>query len=620
MSHDTPFMTTIIGGFVLAFIFGAIANRCRLPTLIGYLVAGILVGPRTPGFVASQSLVPALAEIGIILLMFGVGLHFSVKDLLSVRGIAFPGAIIQIVLGTVLGALMGIVVGWSLGGSIVFGLALSIASTVVLLKALQENRILETDRGKIAVGWLIVEDLVIVLALVFIPAAASSYSLGSSAANPLSSFVSQCVGFDIGISGLIIITLLKVVAFIGVMLVFGRRVIPWILHMIFYTGSRELFRLGVLAIALGFAYGSSQLFGVSLSLGAFFAGMILAESELSQSAAQESLPLRDAFSVLFFISVGMMFNPDVLISNPILLIMSVIIVVFGKSLIAFMVVIAFGRSVATALTIAASLSQIGEFSFILAALGVELGILPDQARDLIVASSIISIILNPLIFILAESLQSIIIFRCSKLLRKTSGCMESDSNTCIEQDAQEEVLMESVLEQEEVDLQKTDLCDHVVLVGYGHIGKIIVQNLKAAGISILVIEDSEKRIEELRSLKIDVIYGNATLTKVLSMANIEKARSLVVSISTAFEAAYITQEARNANPSVLIIALAGSESEIEHLTRYGADTVVMSAREIAFGMLDRLNQVHHETVTYNKGSSKDNIDLKDQSITEAINL
>ncbi|AKK20466.1 Kef family K(+) transporter [Candidatus Liberibacter africanus] len=617
MSHETPFMTTIIWGFVLAFIFGAIANRCRLPTLVGYLVAGILVGPRTPGFVASQSLVPSLAEIGIILLMFGVGLHFSVKDLISVRGVALPGALIQILLGTVLGALMGMVMGWSLGGSLVFGLALSIASTVVLLKALQENRILETERGKIAVGWLIVEDLIIVLALVFIPAAANNYSTGSSAvSHPWNFFASQLVGFELGMVGLIIVTLLKVIAFIGVMLVFGRRVIPWILHKIFYTGSRELFRLGVLAIALGFAYGSSKLFGVSLSLGAFFAGMILAESELSQSAAQESLPLRDAFSVLFFISVGMMFNPDILISNPILLIMAVIIVILGKALIAFMVVIAFGRSIATALTIAASLSQIGEFSFILANLGVELGILPDQARDLILASSIISIILNPLVFVLAESLQSFLVFRLAK--RTDNNGIETFSHTHTEQDAKE-ILVESVLEQQEVAIQNTDLCDHAILVGYGRIGKIIVQNLKAAGISLLVIEDSEKRIEELRSLEIDVIYGNATLEKVLSMANIEKARSLVISIPTAFEAAYIAQEARKSNPSILIIALAGSDSEVEHLTRHGADTVVMSAREIALGMLGRLNQVHHENVVYEQ-CNDDEVNSKDNPAIVGVDL
>ncbi|MEG8099004.1 sodium:proton antiporter [Candidatus Liberibacter brunswickensis] len=611
-------MTTIIWGFVLAFIFGAIANRCRLPTLVGYLVAGILVGPRTPGFVASQSLVPALAEIGIILLMFGVGLHFSVKDLISVRGVALPGAIIQIVLGTALGALLGLAMGWSLGGSVVFGLALSIASTVVLLKALQENRILETERGKIAVGWLIVEDLVIVLALVFIPADAHYSTNLPAETHPWTfiSLVSQVLGFELGFLGLIFITILKVVAFIGVMLIFGRRVIPWILHKIFYTGSKELFRLAVLAIALGFAYGSSKLFGVSLSLGAFFAGMILAESELSQNAAQESLPLRDAFSVLFFISVGMMFNPDILISHPILLIMAVLIVILGKAVIAFIVVISFGRSVPTALTIAASLSQIGEFSFILASLGVEMGILPVQARDIILASSIISIILNPLVFVLAGSLQSFLVLRFARIA--DNSFTENVSHTYIERDTKKEVTVEKVLDKKEFIMQKTDLCDHAVLVGYGRIGKIIVQNLKAGGIPLLVIEESEKRIEEVRSLDIDVIYGNATLPQVLSMANIEAARSLIISIPTAFESAYVAQEARNLNSSILIIAIADSASEVEHLNRYGADTVVIIAKEIAFGMLDRLNQVHHGKITYDKCNNDDDINIEDNSATEKI--
>ncbi|AHA28294.1 cation:proton antiporter [Candidatus Liberibacter americanus] len=598
MTHSS-FISTIIWGFVLSFIFGAIANRCRLPTLVGYLVAGILVGPRTPGFIASESLVPALAEIGIILLMFGVGLHFSVKDLLSVRGVALPGAIIQIALGTLFGVLMGQVMGWSIVGSIVFGLALSVASTVVLLTALQENRILETDRGKIAVGWLIVEDLIIVLALVFIPAMASIGSDKYSSSDPLVFIVNQFLGYDIGILGLIVITLLKVLAFVGAMLVIGRRVIPWILHTIFFTGSRELFRLGVLAIALGFAYGSAKLFGVSLSLGAFFAGMILAESELSHNAAQESLPLRDAFSVLFFISVGMMFNPDILLSNPMLLLMTVIIVVLGKSLIAFIICIAFGRSVSTALTISASLAQIGEFSFILAGLGVEFKMLPDLARDLILGAAIISIILNPLVFILFEYIQPMIVFCFAKYAGNLyRHGVETVSSSRVEADLEPDMIAESKVDQEDVVVQNTELVDHAILVGYGRIGKIIGQNLKAAGISILVIEDSEKEINELRGLGIEVIYGNATIKKVLLMANIVEARSLVISIPNAFETAYITQEARSANPSILIISLADSEAEVEHLTRYGADTVVIGSREIAFGMLDRLNQVHHESITY----------------------
>jgi CPA2 family monovalent cation:H+ antiporter-2 len=312
MPHDTPLISTIVGGLVLAFILGAFAHRLRLPPLVGYLVAGILVGPHTPGFVADQGLAPELAEIGVILLMFGVGLHFSLKDLLSVRGIAVPGAIVQIGFATLLGWGLGALMGWPTGGSLVFGLALSVASTVVLLKALQERRLVETERGKIAVGWLIVEDLAMVLALVLIPAAASIGGTEHGTVEPLSAAVNRLLGLDMGIAGIIGMTLVKVALFVGVMLIFGRRVIPWTMHRIAHTGSRELFRLGVLAIALGVAFGASKLFGVSLALGAFFAGMVLAESELSHRAAQESLPLRDAFAVLFFVSVGMLFDPNIL--------------------------------------------------------------------------------------------------------------------------------------------------------------------------------------------------------------------------------------------------------------------------------------------------------------------
>lgn len=359
MPHDTPLISTIVMGLVLAFIFGAIANKLRMPPLVGYLVAGVLSGPYTPGFVADQGLAPELAEIGVILLMFGVGLHFSLKDLLSVRGIAVPGALVQIAFATLLGWGLGELMGWSIGGSLVFGLALSVASTVVLLKALQERRLVETERGKIAVGWLIVEDLAMVLALVLIPAAASISGDAHGPVEPLSAAVNQMFDINLGIGGIIGMTLLKVALFVALMLVFGRRVIPWILHRTAHTGSRELFRLGVLAIALGVAFGAAKLFGVSLALGAFFAGMVLAESELSHRAAQESLPLRDAFAVLFFVSVGMLFDPNILLEHPFLVLATVFIIVVGKSAAAFLIVLAFRKPIGTALTISASLSQIG---------------------------------------------------------------------------------------------------------------------------------------------------------------------------------------------------------------------------------------------------------------------
>jgi CPA2 family monovalent cation:H+ antiporter-2 len=394
MLHEMPLIATIVGGLGLAFVFGAIANRFRIPPIVGYLFAGIAVGPFTPGFIADQGLASQLAELGVILLMFGVGLHFSLEDLLSVRAIALPGAVVQIVIATSMGFGLGQLTGWTVGAGLVFGIALSVASTVVLLRAVQERHLMETERGRIAVGWLIVEDLAMVLVLVLLPALASV--LGASRDALVSDPLAAHFGF--GLPGVLLLTFVKVAIFVGLMLIVGRRVIPWILHYIAHTGSRELFRLSVLAIALCVAFGAAKLFGVSLALGAFFAGMVLSESPLSQRAAQESLPLRDAFAVLFFVSVGMLFDPATVWREPWLLAATIFIIIVGKSLAALVIVLAFRYSLATALTISASLAQIGEFSFILAELGVTLNLLPKEGRDLILAGAIISILLNPLIF------------------------------------------------------------------------------------------------------------------------------------------------------------------------------------------------------------------------------
>src|SRR4051812_16119560 len=396
MPHHTSLIATIVIGLGLAFICGVLANRLRLSPLVGYLVAGVMVGPFTPGFVADQALAPQLAEIGVILLMFGVGLHFSLKDLLAVRTIAVPGAIGQIVLVTLLGFGPAQIFGWGWGASIIFGLALSVASTVVVLHVLQERRLLETERGRIAGGWLIVEDLVMVLALVLIPALAGL--MGGQPAHQTEGSALVAWLEPRTIWGALGLTLVRVGAFIALMLIVGRRLIPWVLHYVAHTGSRELFRLAVLVMALGVAFGSAELFGVSFALGAFFAGMILAESPLSHQAANETLPLRDAFAVLFFVSVGMLFDPTILLREPLAVLATVLIIVVGKSLAAFGIVRAFRRPNSTALTISASLAQIGEFSFILAGLGVSLALLPEEGRDLILAGSIISILLNPLAF------------------------------------------------------------------------------------------------------------------------------------------------------------------------------------------------------------------------------
>ena len=588
MPHATPLISTLVGGFVLAFILGAIAHRFRLPPLVGYLVAGILVGPYTPGFVADQNLAPELAEIGVILLMFGVGLHFSLKDLLSVRVIAVPGAIVQIAFATLLGWGMGHLMGWSTGGSLVFGLALSVASTVVLLKALQERRLVETQKGRIAVGWLIVEDLAMVLALVLIPAVASVGN-GEQLVDPLAVALVQMSGWDIGIGGLIALTLLKVALFVAVMLVFGRKVIPAILHRIAHTGSRELFRLGVLAIALGVAFGASQLFGVSLALGAFFAGMVLSESELSHSAARESLPLRDAFSVLFFVSVGMLFDPTILLREPLAILATVFIIVIGKSAAAFLIVILFRKGVSTALTISASLAQIGEFSFILAELGVGLKLLPEEGRDFILAGAIISIVLNPLMFYLTERLRP----RFEDAAARRTARKSPQAAETVAPVAE----VEAGNDDEEDTRTPVPHDGHCVLVGYGRVGRIVAANLKTAKIPFVVIEESDRLVSDLHAEGIDAIAGHAASAGLLSLSNIARARSLVVAIPDAFEAGNIVESAKKMNSRLLVIARAHSDAEVEHLTNLGADTVIMGEREVANGMLKRLDQILHSEMS-----------------------
>ncbi len=386
--HDAPLIATLVSGIVLAFVFAALAHRLSLPPLAGYLMAGVVVGPFTPGYVADGHLAHQLAEVGVVLLMFGVGLHFSLKDLLSVKNIAIPGALGQMAVATLLGVLMGWGLGWPIGQGIVFGLALSVASTVVLLRAMEEHRLMETERGRIAIGWLIVEDLAMVLALVLLPAIGNA--LNSDDGGAALSFGALTI--------MLAITIGKVVLFVALMLVVGKRAIPWMLKSVERTGSSELFRLAVLAIALGVAFGAAELFGVSFELGAFFAGMMMGESKLAQRAAEETLPLRDAFAVLFFVSIGMLFNYHVLLDQPLVIMVALAIVVLGKSLAALGIVLISGRSLRTALTIATSLAQIGEFSFILIGLGVAQNLVSKNTQDIVLAAAILSILLNPLLF------------------------------------------------------------------------------------------------------------------------------------------------------------------------------------------------------------------------------
>jgi CPA2 family monovalent cation:H+ antiporter-2 len=471
MQH-TPLIATIVAGLVLAFALGVVAQRLRASPLVGYLLAGVVLGPFTPGFVADQHLADQLAEIGVILLMFGVGLHFSLNDLLSVRALAVPGAIGQIAVATLLGMGLAYALGWTLGGGLIFGLALSVASTVVLLRAMQERHLIETERGRIAVGWLIVEDIAMVLALVLLP--------------PLAGILKGQTGADFETLGMpLLLTMGKLVAFVAAMLLIGRRAIPWLLHYVAHTGSRELFRLAVLAIALGVAYGASTLFDVSFALGAFFAGMILSESELSQRAASESLPLRDAFSVLFFVSVGMLFDPSIVVRDWLPVLATVAIIVIGKSAAAYAIVRAFRHSHSTALTIAASLAQIGEFSFILAGLGVTLGLLPDHGRDLILAGAIISILLNPLLF---------------AMLDRVLGDAEAKPGTTDGQTRRPP----------REPTPATTLTGHIVLVGHGRVGSFITGALCQPGHPrVLVVDSNRANIERARQRGCDAILGGS---------------------------------------------------------------------------------------------------------------
>ena len=586
MHTESPLISMIVAGLVLAFIFGAIANRFRLPPLVGYLIAGVVVGPYTPGFVGDSEIALELSEIGVILLMFGVGLHFSLKDLVSVQALAIPGALLRIAGGTVMGLGLGVLMGWSIGAGLLLGLALSVASTVVLLKALQDRHLIDSDRGRIAVGWVIVEDVATVLALVLIPALAAIWG-GAEAVptDPFVSFIERMLNVELGVAGIVAVTVVKLAAFAGFMLVVGRRLIPMILHFTAHTGSRELFRLAVLAIALGVAAGAAYLFGVSLALGAFFAGMILSESELSHRAAQESLPLRDAFAVLFFVAVGMLFDPSILLRDPLPVLGVLFIILVGKSVIAFLIVTAFGRPVSTAVTLAASLAQIGEFSFILASMGLSLGILPAEGRDLIVAGAILSIILNPALFWLAERLRPGLEARFKH--PETAAADRAEPELAVRAAAPE---AEAPVEEPVV--HPTHLSGHTIVIGYGRVGTVVGEGLLAARSPFLVIEDAEGPVLAARAAGIEVIEGNAASPRVLQLANVDGAKNVVIAIPNAFEAGQATEQCREHNPSVLIIARAHSDEEEEHLLHLGANTVIMGEREIGLGMLDWVHKDH----------------------------
>ncbi len=543
MHHDTDLINIVAIGLAVAFVLGAIAQKLKFSPLVGYLLAGMVVGPFTPGFVADQSLANQLSEIGVMLLMFGVGLHFSLADLLEVKAIAIPGAIAQIVVATALGWLLALGIGWSHLEGIVFGLALSVASTVVVLRALEERRLLESKRGRIAIGWLIVEDLAMVLALVFLPVLADA---------------THGNGSDWRATGLsLALTLLKLGAFVAFMLLVGRRVIPWTLAKVAGTGSRELFTLCVLAIALGVAFAAAHLFGVSFALGAFFAGMILNESELSHKAAADSLPLRDAFAVLFFVSVGMLFNPRVILEHPLQLLAVLGIILVGQSLAAYALVRAFGQDKLTALTVAVSLAQIGEFSFILAALGLSLHLLPQQGHDLILAGALLSIIVNPFLFVWLDRWQA-------RHADETAATAAPELPPG----------------------PSTDLSDHAIVIGYGRVGSALARVLHERGVPVLAIDENRDHVERAHAAGIPAIRGNAAADKVLAEAHPQRAKIAILAIPQPLEAGEAIAKLRALNPSLTLLARAHSDAEVKHLLAHGADGAVLAERELAYSLAE----------------------------------
>ncbi len=536
MPHNTSLITLLCLGFVLAFLFGMLAQRFRLSPLAGYLLAGIVAGPFTPGFVGDQNLAPQLAEVGVILLMFGVGLHFSLKDLMQVRRVAVPGALIRIVLMTALGFGVGRLFGWDDGTGIVFGLSLSVASTVVLLRTLEDHQLLDSRLGQVTIGWVVVEDIAMVLALVLLPPLADS--LHGEQATPLLPVIFKTVA--------------KIGLFVAFMLVVGRRVVPWILERVAGTGSRELFTLCVLAMAMGVAFGAAAMFGVSFALGAFFAGMLLNESEFSHKAANDSLPLRDAFAVLFFVSVGMLFDPNILIEHPWQVLMTFTLIVVVKWIVVWASLRILGERPGDATLAASSLAQIGEFSFIVIGLAVSLQMMQPDVRDLVLAGALLSIVVNP--------------FLVTPLVdRVKRRRQQADTDT---------------------PSPMADLVDHTIVIGYGRVGRELVTLLRDRGVPVALIEEDMDRVIQARGNGIPAVRGNAVLPQVLSRARPEAAKLAILAIPRALEGGEVITQLRKLNPEITVLARAHSDAEVKHLLSHGADAAVLAERELAHSLTD----------------------------------
>ncbi len=553
MPHDSLLLLTIAGAFAAAFALGFGASKIGLPPLVGYLIAGILLGPHSPGFVGDVALAGQLAEIGVILLMFGVGLHFSPGDLMRVRSIALPGAVIQMVIAIALGVGLALSWHWTMAAAVVFGLALSVASTVVVLRVLESRDLIDSVDGRIAVGWLVVEDLAVVIALVLLPAVLSAVggpSLTTTAPTG-------------GLAWTIAVTLIKVTVFIVLMGVVGRRAVPWLLTHVARSGSRELFTLAVLAVALGVAVGAAAAFGVSFALGAFVAGVVISESDLSYRAGADALPMQDAFAVLFFVSVGMLIDPSVLIHDPKKVIATVTVIIVGNSVAATVLMVLLRHPLGASLRIGASFGQIGEFSFILAGLGVSIGVFDNEVRSLILAAALVTIVLNPLLFKGADALSNWL-SDYPRLLDK------------LERQAAPRLIT--------TDLFMATPANHAIVIGYGRVGRTIGDALQRVGVPFIVVEQERRVVDVMRTLGVTAVFGDATRHGILEHARPEFAKLLVIASPDPYHAKRIIELARAKNPDIDIIVRTHGDTEQELFERLGVSKALMGERELAFGM------------------------------------
>ena len=549
--HDYDLILTLTGGLGAALILGFVTQRIGLSPIVGYLLAGILVGPHTPGFVADSSLAEQLAEIGVILLMFGVGLQFHLDELLAVRRVAIPGAIAQSAAATALGAVLARSVGWDWSAGLIFGMALSVASTVVLIRVLADNNDLHTQAGHIAVGWLVVEDLLTVLALVLLPALFATES-------------------ETPLMAALALTAVKVSALVAFTAVVGTRVIPRLLDYVAATRSRELFTLTVLVLALGIAVGSALIFSVSMALGAFLAGMVVGRSDYSLRAASEALPMRDAFAVLFFVSVGMLLDPTALVTEPALITGALLIVLVGKPVVALAIVWAMRYPLKTAVTIAIALSQIGEFSFILATLGRELGVLTPVATHALVATAIASIVLNPLLYRAIEPVDRWIAAR-PRLRRLLDRGPSAPFDSAVPGTG-----------------RSLDPSHRAVVIGYGPTGRTVAELLRDNDVQPTIIELNMETVRGLRDRGVDAVYGDATRPETLVAAGVPASGSLILGSAGMADSAEVIRAARALNPEIRVLARAPFLRDVEALKGAGADAVYSGEGEVAVAFIENI--------------------------------